>query len=60
MRLGSGVAVAAALIRPLTWELPFAAGAAIKKKKKRKKKNLKIYMTVRLGTVINTGEKCAT
>ena len=25
---------AAALIRPLAWELPYAAGAAIKKKKK--------------------------
>ena len=39
MRLGSGIAVAVAqssgtaLIQPLTWELPYAAGAALKKKK---------------------------
>ena len=29
---------AAALIQSLTWERPYAAGAAIKKKKKKKKK----------------------
>jgi len=29
---------AVALIRPLAWELPYAAGAALKKKKKKKKK----------------------
>ena len=29
---------AAALIRPLAWDLPYAAGAGIKKKKKKKKK----------------------
>ena len=28
---------ATALIRPLAWETPYAAGAALKKKKKRKK-----------------------
>ena len=39
MRLGFGVAVsvcrlaAAALIGPLTWELPYAIGGALKKKK---------------------------
>ena len=30
--------VAAALIQPLAWELPYAAGAALKCKKKKKKK----------------------
>ena len=36
--LGSymAVAVAVALIRPLAWELPYAAGKAKKKKKKKK------------------------
>ena len=29
---------AAALIQPLTWELPYAAGAALKKKKKNQDK----------------------
>jgi len=29
---------AAALIRPLAWELPYATGAAVKKIKKRKRK----------------------
>ena len=39
MRLGFGVAVsvcrlaAAALIGPLTWELPYAAGVAVKREK---------------------------
>ena len=44
MWLGSCIAVAivyrpaaTALIRPLAWELPYAAGAALKSKKKRKK-----------------------
>ena len=41
MRLGSLVAVAVvqaytAPIRPLTWEVPYGLGAAIKKKKKKK------------------------
>ena len=40
MRLGSGVAVAvaaaAAQIRSLAWELPYATGAAVGKKKKGK------------------------
>ena len=41
MWLGSGVAVAvavasaAALIQPLAWEPPYAAGAAVKRKKKK-------------------------
>ena len=34
MWLGSIIAVAAALIRPLAWELPYATGAAVKRKKK--------------------------
>ena len=44
MQLRSGVAVAAAglaaaaPIRHLAWELPYAAGAALKKKKKRKER----------------------
>ena len=44
MQLGSGVAVvwcrpaAAALIRPLSSELPYATGVALKKKKKKGKK----------------------
>ena len=29
---------AAALIRPLTWEIPYATGAALMKKKKKKEK----------------------
>ena len=31
----------AALIHPLTWELPYAAGAVLKSKKKKKKKKKK-------------------
>ena len=31
----------AALIRPLAWELPYAAGVALKKKKKKKKRKEK-------------------
>ena len=34
MQFGSAVAVTAALIRPLPWELPYATGVALKKKKK--------------------------
>ena len=30
---------AAAPIRPLAWELPYATGAALKKKEKKEKKN---------------------
>ena len=33
--------VATALIGPLAWEPPYAAGVAIKSKKRKKKKNLK-------------------
>ena len=49
MRLGSGIAVAmvqpeaVAPIRPLAWELPYAANAALKKFKNQK--NLKKQMT---------------
>ena len=32
--------VATALIQPLAWETPYAAGAALKKKKERKKETL--------------------
>ena len=44
MQLGSCVAAAIALIRPLAWEPPYAAGVALEKtkrqlKKKRKKEN---------------------
>ena len=40
MQLGPGMAVAiwpagAALIRPLAWEIPYAAGVALKRKKKK-------------------------
>jgi len=40
MRLGSGIAVAigAAPIRPLDWEVPYAMGVALKKKRETKKK----------------------
>ena len=34
-------AVALALIQPLVWELPYAAGAAFKKKKRKEKKKVK-------------------
>ena len=40
MQLGSGVAMTAAavaMIPPLTWELPYAAGVSLKRKKKKKK-----------------------
>ena len=42
MQLGSGLAVAAVLIQPLAWELPYAVGEALKKKKK-KNVNLELY-----------------
>ena len=32
------VAAAVALIRPLAWELPYAAGAALKSKRRRERK----------------------
>ena len=32
--------VAAALIQPLAWELPYALGVALKKEKKKKKKHV--------------------
>ena len=40
MQLGSNiaVAVAAALVQPLVWELSYAVGVALKNKKKRKEK----------------------
>ena len=37
---------AVALIRPLAWETPYAAGVALKRKKKSKKNNDVVYMTV--------------
>ena len=36
---------AVAMIRPLAWELPYAAGAALKSKKKKKKKERDIIET---------------
>ena len=33
MQLGSSIAMAVALIQPVAWEFPYAAGAALKKKK---------------------------
>jgi len=38
---------AAALIRPIAWELPYAAGVALKRKKK-KEKNLDTCMKFRI------------
>ena len=40
LRLVVAQPAAAALIRPLAWELPYAAGVAIKRKKKRKKEKI--------------------
>ena len=37
MQLGSGFTVAAALIQPLAWEVPYAADVALKRKKKKKR-----------------------
>ena len=36
--------VAAAPIQPLAWELPYTAGAALKKKKKRKKEKKRMRL----------------
>ena len=47
MQLGSGIAVAlawqaaTALIRPLAWEPPYAAGAALEKAKRQREKKKK-------------------
>ena len=41
LRSGVAEAVAVAPIRPLTWELPYAAGAALEKKKKEVKVKIK-------------------
>ena len=35
--------VAAALIRPLAWELPYASGAALKEKRKEKKRKKRYF-----------------
>ena len=35
-------------IRPLAWELPYAAGAALKKKKKKKKKTTKTLNSAKI------------
>ena len=54
MQLGSAiaaiaVAAATALIRPLSWELPYAAGAALKGQKERKgRKKMRASPTVHL------------
>ena len=58
MWLGSGIAVAvvqtstAASIPPLAWELPYAAGATIKREKKKKKKRIRIMLPVSGGVLI--------
>ena len=38
--------MATAPIRPLAWEPPYAAGAALKRQKTKKKKNLIIYRKI--------------
>ena len=43
---------AAALIRPLAWELPNATGTSLKSKKKKKKKKKKKWSSLR-GSVVN-------
>ena len=48
---------ATALIQHLTWELPLAAGVALKKQKKYKfLKNVNNFMSSRRGTVINESD----
>ena len=37
MQFGYGVVVTVALIQPLAWELPYAAGLALKRPKQKKK-----------------------
>ena len=50
MRFGSGIAVAqapaAALIPPLPWELPYAAGVALKRKTNKKQTNKNIWLAI--------------
>ena len=48
-QLGTGLwywPAAAALIRPLTWELPYAAHAALKKEKEKEKKKIPANLSV--------------
>ena len=65
-RLGSGIAVvgarvaAIALIRPLAWEPPYAAGEALKRqktKKKEKRKRKKESESLRLTFLLQTKVK---
>ena len=42
--------VAAALIRPLAWEPPYAASAALKRQKTKKKKKKQKKTTTQIGT----------
>ena len=41
--IGTGCGIAAALIRPLAWELPYAIGMALKCKRKEKKMTTIIF-----------------
>ena len=43
---------AIALIRPLAWEPPYAAGAALKKKSKRPKKKKRFYLVTAVAQVL--------
>ena len=58
MWLGSGVAVAVgwAPIRPLAWELPYAAGTALKRQKKKKKAMLIPWLNI-LDTCLEVTQK---
>jgi len=46
---------ATALIHPLAWELPFAAGAALKNKKKKKKKKKSLLWLNLIGSIPKKG-----
>ena len=57
-----GRQAAAALIRPLTWELPYAEDAALKtkpKKKKKKRENLKEQTGLRVEDLNSVSESAA-
>ena len=66
MRLGSGLLwpVATAQIRPLVWELPYAAGAALKRKNYLKfrqwMKRQTVMMTNRSGVLIKRNQAIST
>ena len=57
MQLGSGIAVAlvaTAQIRPLAWEPPYVARAALKKTKKQNKSYFIIYLLYNYYFILNT------